>query len=730
MHTTSFARILVAVCGLALSAPILLAPAVAMAQTPVARAADVRETLPIRRIVLYRSGVGAFERRGMIDGNADIQLRFATDQVNDILKSMFVLDKGGSVDSIRYGSKDPLSKRLASFGIDISDNPDIRQLLERLRGSAVRITTPDGLVGGTILGTEMRKESAGKDQPPIDVPYVTLVTPAGIKAVNLRSISSITFDDESLNAELNKALAALAEHRADRTKSVDVTFRGTGAREAIVGYIHEMPVWKTSYRLILPEAPPSKAGGAPSATDATMQGWAIVENTTDEDWTNVALGLVSGRPVSFRMDLYEPLYVFRPEIPVPTVPGVMPRAYEGGQVTLEMQAGQTFEGRTSAGVAGANNRRDAALKRSLGKNPMDAAGKPGDRSVANYALAEPSSAPVTGDDLQSYAARAQAQAVESGEVFQYQLENPVTIERQKSAMIPILSAPVQSRRVSIYNRNDGARNPMRGVELTNSTNLQLIPGPISVYDGAAYAGDAQIGHVGAGDKRLLAYSVDLEVDAQLKEDQASELRKVRIVNGAFEQTVKQRHTTAYTFANKDKQRPRTLILEQPKLMNWGLVEPAKPTEKTEGLYRFELNIDSAKQAEFKVVQEHVDYQTVGLTDLDFKWLVEQSRNGKVSGAVIDAVKEAARRRQLVTDAAQKIQRLAAERAEIDKDQNRIRENMKTVGQQASVYARYLQKFTEQENRVEAIDADVKTTQADQQRLEAELAEYLRTLNVE
>ncbi len=726
MHTTSFARVLVAICGLALSAPILLAPAAATAQTPVARAADVRETLPIRRIVLYRSGVGAFERRGMIDGNADIQLRFATDQVNDILKSMFVLDKGGSVDSIRYGSKDPLSKRLASFGIDISDNPDIRQLLERLRGSAVKITTPDGQVGGTILGTEMRKESAGKDQPPIDVPYVTLVTPSGIKAVNLRSISSITFDDESLNAELNKALAALAEHRADRTKSVDVTFRGNGAREAIVGYIHEMPVWKTSYRLILPEAPPSKAGGAPSATDATMQGWAIVENTTDEDWTNVALGLVSGRPVSFRMDLYEPLYVFRPEIPVPTVPGVMPRAYEGGQVELTRQLGAVYK--------------DDALVASRAKAPAAVPAKPaasragaGGRSESDAAekLAFATGQPgVSAEDLQNYAARAQAQAVESGEVFQYQLENPVTIERQKSAMIPILSAPVQSRRVSIYNRNDGARNPMRGVELTNSTNLQLIPGPISVYDGAAYAGDAQIGHVGAGDKRLLAYSVDLEVDAQLKEDQASELRKVRIVNGAFEQTVKQRHTTAYTFANKDKQRPRTLILEQPKLMNWDLVEPAKPTEKTEGLYRFELNIDSAKQAEFKVVQEHVEYQTVGLTDLDFKWLVEQSRNGKVSGAVIEAVKEAARRRQLVTDAAQKIQRLAAERAEIDKDQNRIRENMKTVGQQASVYARYLQKFTEQENRVEAIDADVKTTQADQQRLEAELAEYLRTLNVE
>lgn len=713
MRRTLTASLLIALAGLVAALP----PAPARAQPGAARAgADSHDTLPVKRIVLYRSGVGAFERRGMIDGNADVQLRFPTDKVNDILKSMFVLDKGGQVESIRYGSKDPLSKRLASFGIDISDNPDSRELLERLRGSAVRITTPDGTVAGTILGTELRKEAQGKDQPVVDVPYVSLVTGAGIRAVNLRTIGALVFDEESLNAELSKALAALAEHRADRTKSVDVAFRGAGAREAVVGYIHEMPVWKTSYRLILPE--PAKKSG--SAADATMQGWAIVENTTDEDWTNVSLGLVSGRPVSFRMDLYEPLYVFRPEVPVPTVPGVMPRTYEQGQVEMERQGQSPF--RDAAVVAEAAPAPTAA-KRLVAKSEGRAAGRAGERDDKPYAG-------VALDELQNYTARAQAQAVESGEVFQYQLENPVTIERQKSAMIPILSAPVQSRRVSIYNRADAAKNPMRGVELVNSTNLQLIPGPIAVYDGAAYAGDAQIGHVGAGDKRLLAYAVDLEVDVQVKEDQAAELRRIRVVNGLLEQTLKRRQTTAYSLANKDKQRDRTLVVEQPRLPGWDLVEPAKASEKTESVYRFELVLEPAKQSEFKVVQEHTDYQSVGILDTDLTWLVEQARNGKVSPAVMDAVKEAVRRRQLVTDAQQKIARLQAERAEIDKDQNRIRENMKTVGQQASVYSRYLQKFTEQENRVEAIDADVKATQAEQQRLEADLAAYLRGLNVE
>src|SRR5207244_11454640 len=118
---------------------------------------------------------------------------------------------------------------------------------------------------------------------------------------------------------------------------VDVNLQGQGARDIVIAYVQEAPVWKTSYRLVLPDAPKDKDGkpapkkGEGSTPDRfTIQGWAIVENTTDDDWKNVTLSLVSGRPVSFRMDLYEPLYVFRPEVPVPTGPGVMPRQYAGG----------------------------------------------------------------------------------------------------------------------------------------------------------------------------------------------------------------------------------------------------------------------------------------------------------------------------------------------------------------------------------------------------------------
>ena len=311
-------------------------PVVSNAQ-PLGAAANAAKPAPldIRKITMYRSGVGSFQRQGQVDGDTSVQLRFKTEQINDILKSMVVLDlSGGQIEGISYGSKEPLSKRLASFGVDISDNPDMAKLLGKLRGAVASVTTNEGAVSGTILGVEMREQAQGQSQKPVQVAFLNLVTGTGIRSFDLTKVNSVELQDKELAGELSKALAALAEHRADRTKTVEIALRGQGARNVVVNYIHEMPVWKASYRLVLPDE--SKAVEKPSIpidkTKGTLalQGWAIVENPTDEDWKDVTLSLVSGRPVSFQMDLYEPLFVFRPEIPVPTVPGVMPRAYAGG----------------------------------------------------------------------------------------------------------------------------------------------------------------------------------------------------------------------------------------------------------------------------------------------------------------------------------------------------------------------------------------------------------------
>ncbi len=716
--------VLTAVAGLALPAsPVTAQPKNAEHARRGGSTQHTPEQLPIQRITLYRSGVGSFERRGMIDGNSTIQLRFKTDQINDILKSMVVLDlsKGqGRIDGISYGSKEPLNRRLGSFAVDISGNPTVAGLLAALRGSEVAVTLAEGPVTGIILGTETKLEPTGKDTPPIAVDYLNLVTGTGIRSIKLALATSIELKDKELNSELGKALAAVSEYRADRTKTVDVNLQGQGARDIVIAYVQESPVWKTSYRLVLPDSPKKGEKAKSNAADRfTIQGWAIVENTTDDDWKDVTLSLVSGRPVSFRMDLYEPLYVYRPEIPVPTVPGVMPRQYAGGVDVLKSAD-------LSMNKPAMERMGRAAARRSTFKDA-------GTRSV-NSGLPPPRQArppaPISAEDMQNYAAAAQANAKEMGEVFQYELDHPVTVERQRSAMLPILNSGIDGRRVSIFNPSDGGEHPMRGLEITNSTSLQLMPGPISVFDGGSYAGDAQIGHVPAGDKRLLAYAVDLDVNFTRDDNSTENIRKVRIVRGLFELTSQHQNTTSYTFTSKDKGRDRTLIVEQPRFSGWELAKPEKPYETTDALYRFEVPLAAAAQAKIEVVQQRVDSRTLALMQLDHRTLLEYSKQGKVSKEVMDAFKEAARLQGVVGDAERKLADLDKQRQEIDTDQTRIRQNMQTIDRASDLYSRYMKKLTDQETKVEQLTDQRDKGKESLKKAQEDLNSYIAGLNVE
>ncbi|RMH14737.1 MAG: DUF4139 domain-containing protein [Planctomycetota bacterium] len=667
-------------------------------------AAERDGALPISNITLYRSGVGYFERRGLIEDNADVQIRFNTDQINDILKSMVLLDlDGGMIEAASYGSKEPLARRLASFAVDISDNPDMGELLNRLRGARVGVRTIEGESAGVVVGVEQRPVPTG--DVVVTRPFVNLLTDAGIQSIDLAGITGMRILDEQLASELSKALAALAEHRADNTKSVDLSFRGEGARRIVVAYVHEMPVWKTSYRLVLPD----DSGGEP-----TLQGWAIVENTTDEDWNDVALSLVAGQPVGFQMDLYQPLFLTRPQVPVPVTAGVSPRAYEGEAVDWSREE-------ALARLAPGAPMEDAARDRGIESRSRRSAGRGVGAALETKTI--------TADDMAMYAARAQASAAEVGEVFQYKLDQPVTIERRRSAMLPILSAAIEGERVSIFNLADGLEHPMRGVDMTNTSGLQLMPGPISVFDGAAYAGDAQIGHISAGEERLLAYAVDLEVLVNTEQRNETNMVSLRIVNGLIEETRRSRQQTRYVFKNNDKDEGRTIIVEHAKQGGWELVAPEKPAKETNTAYRFQVNVNKDSSGVLEVVLERTDRQTIGITSYNLQNLLRYSREGKASEQVVAAVREAIRLQQRVNEVDEQIHRIEQERSEIANDQARVRENMARIDRNTDLYARYIQKLGEQETRLEQIVEELDALRTERQKRQDEFNAYLRNLNV-
>jgi hypothetical protein len=304
-------------------------------------------------------------------------------------------------------------------------------------------------------------------------------------------------------------------------------------------------------------------------------------------------------------------------------------------------------------------------------------------------------------------------------------------------MIPILTASVSGRRVSIFNLADGSDHPMRGVEITNDSDLQLLPGPIAVFDGSggtggktAYAGDAQIGHIGQGDTRLLAYAVDLDVSVIAESATDSNITRLRIVEGSFELTVKMQNRTSYTFKNADEKRNRTIVVEHTKLGGWDLVRPEKPAEVTPSLYRFELELPAAKSGSLSVVQEQVQSQRVGITNYDLATMVQFHRDGKLSDKVMDAFRDFGKRQAEIAQAERGVREIERQVSEINTEQARIRENMGRIDRASQLYTRYMTKLTEQESQLEDLSERRKTAQDALDQLREDLNNFIRALNVE
>jgi len=670
--------------------------------------------MPITGVTLYRSGVGSFERQGPIAAGDTVSLRFAQDGINDLLKSMVILDEQQALRGVSYESNEPLTRQLASFGIDLSGNPSLADLLGRLRGTRITVSSDDGPISGTILGSETREQAVGESKEPIAVPYINVLTDSGIRSVNLTTVGSVQLQDAGLNAELGKALAALAAHTTDRFKSVSISFAGQGSRTVRIAYVGEMPVWKTSYRLVLPSTEKPK-------DPSLLFGWAIVENSTDDDWSDVRLSLVASQPVSFEMNLSQAMHIERPEVPVPMVAGAAPRVY-GDSAAFEAQRELSVAAKRRAGGGGGGEMgRERTPATAVTAGPphamaLDAAGMFGGNE---------------GNEELSWkkAATAQAEGGSVGESFQYTLRNPVSIARQQSAMLPIISSDVQTRRISIFSPSDGIDHPMRGVELSNSSGQQLIPGPIAVFDGNAYAGDAQIAYMGAGDKRLLAYAVDLDVACAVTNDSSTAIVSVRIVDGFIEETQKVRSSVTYAFKNKDATRGRTLLVESPKSAGWDLIEPKKPASETAQVYRFELEIAADKTASLSVVQEITTRQRLAATGYDIPTLLAHASSGKASSAVVEAVRKIAAMQSAIADVQRKLESDAAERQSIASDQERVRQNMGSIEKGTELYRRYLAKFDEQENRLAELEKSSVELKRQLQQLNEELKRYLNGLNI-
>lgn len=675
----------------------------AAAQT--SRATPATTDVPVTKVVLFSSGVGYFEHAGSVRGNSATELRFKTSQINDILKSIVLQDQdGGRVGAISYPSQDPLAKTLRSFQVDITGNPSLAQLLNQLRGARVTIQAQAEKLSGIILGVETRAKGGEKGEA-VAVAVLNLLTGATLRAVELQSISNLTLDDPQLQEELTRALGALVQARDQDKKPVTINFAGAGERHVRIGYVVETPVWKTSYRLLLDDK--GKFG--------RLQGWAIVENQTESDWNGISLALMSGRPISFMMDLYQPLYSTRPT--------VVPELYASLRPPVYDAATAAGAARVSLGAAVS-----APAPPRIG---YDREGRPTPLRLEEAVTTGLAAGKATNLDAAA-SVQSVASAEKLGALFQYTVSD-VTLARQESAMLPIITDSVEVERLSIYNASVLRSNPLNGVLLKNTTGKHLLQGPLTVLEKGSYAGDARIDNVPPGQDRLLSYGIDLEMLVDnTKNRQSGSLLTAKIDKGELIVSRKLVATQEYA-ANNKSTKDKMLVIEHPIRTGWKLVDTQKPLETTPAVYRFKGTAVANKVTVLAVKEEVVQEEEITLASADLSQLMFYSRaeegGAEVPKSVRDAIAKAIQLKQAAIDVERDINVRNQRVAEITAEQNRIRENMKTVTQATQYYDRLLAKLNEQESAIETLQRERDALIAKRDSLRRELDEYLSGLTV-
>lgn len=665
--------------------------------------------LPVSSVTLFSSGVGSFEHSGKVDGEATAELRFRTNQINDVLKSLVLQDlDGGKIGAVGYPSQDPLEKTLKSFQVDVSGNPPLAGLLNQLRGALVQVQVLDATLDGVVLGCEQRTRVLPNNGGQEVVWTLNLVTDGAIRPLPLADLRSVKPADAGLRAELGKALAALSAARDQDKKPVSLRFNGAGARRVRVSYVSEAPVWKSSYRLQLDK------------DKAQIVAWAIVENPTESDWNDVKLTLVSGRPISFIQNLYQPLYAQRPVVEAELQAGLRPVAYGGGMQNELREAG--------AARPGVAMRKEAMAKgRAMPAAPMAMASAAPAEADAGFATGDMLDRPFDAVGSLSVATQA-AQGV--GELFTYDV-GKVTIPRQRSAMIPFIGKDIPVERVSIYNRAVLPRNPLAGARLTNSTGLHLTPGPVTVYDDGTYAGDAQLTALPPGQVRLISFAIDQRLLIDSEQERSQQTRTLgKIVKGVLQLQIVSLQGRTYKAENQGDV-AKQLIVEHPRAGGeWKLHETPAALETTDQLYRFKVDVPAKGKAELAVTERVQWGEAIALLDGD------EDRVGMFLGGaeIKPALKEALLKTRVFVEAWRAAQRSRAEGQQqiraITEDQDRIRRNLGSINQASDYAKRLLTKLNEQETRLDQLRVIDEQLAADITAKRKALSDFVGQLTVE
>ena len=765
-------------------------------------AAESQERLPVKHVVLYKNGVGYFEHSARVRGTQELNIDFTTAQLNDVLNSLTVVDLGGGrIGGVRFNSIAPLSERLKALRLPLSEGTSRNDFLNALRGTRVEVRNGAASGAGRVLSVETRKALNPKGEELTEVTELSLVTDGGeLRSFEIGPATSVRIADRDMSDDVGRYLNLIGSAKAMDLRRMTISATGEGERDVFVSYISEVPVWKSTYRILLPAQPEEKP---------LIQGWAVVDNTIGEDWKGVRLSLVAGAPQSFIQQISQPYYVRRPVVGLPQSMTLTPQTHEmalmeapapppppgqgeGGGVGVGSGRGAGLGpgegggvgggvysvGGTAGGVPGGimggvigglvggttglegivrdqsgaaiTNARLTLTNKANGASTTtraDSEGhyqfenvQPGDSNLTvespgfqrlgmsnlrvtagRMNVVHPTltvgsvtqTVEVSGNELLHIPAAGltleepEAEGKEIGDLFEYDIKQAVTIDKNQSALVPIVQAHIDVEKVTLWNADSVAA--LRALWLTNTSGQTLDAGSFNVLEGETFAGQGLLEAVHPGEKRLVSYAPDPALRVQVEEKYSERpISKIVINKGVMLTTREQRQSKTYKISNSDVT-PREVIIEHPARPRWKLADDLKPEESSASFYRFRVKVNPKESAQLVVEEHKPETATLALTNLTSDQVAVLTEQQRVTPALEQAFRRVLEQKTAIADLDAQLQARQQEIDSIGADQARVRENMKAIkgsAEERALIERYTRELNTQEDRLAALHSQI------------------------
>lgn len=643
-----------------------------------ARAARAGEEPRLRRVVLSAGGVGYFEFAASMDGPGTLALPVPLSQVDDVLKSLVVLDPSGRVGGLELPGPDGAAAALADLPVPEAALQSFAGLVNALRGTEVEVRGPRPLRGRVVKAeTTEEPDRRRTDGPPVQRTRVTLLTGDGFAQFVLEDADSVRLTDPALAAQFDAALAALRGAAPGSARRITVRLDGAGAREVRLGYVAGAPLWKATYRLVLP---------ADDTQPARLQAWAVLENAGVADWNGVELSLLWGNPVTFRQALYRQYFVARPDVPVETLARLLPDADTGAMAAF---AKRGVAAAPAPAMASATPQRMRGAATSTGTEGLEALPAPAPLGMADLAAPE-----------------APAFAAEGGEATLFRVAQPVSLAAGHSASVPILDRSFPALRVGLVQPD--RRHPLATVRLENNGAESLPAGVLTIYDAAdaaTFLGDARLGGLPSGQTRLLSFAEDLRTGVDWASDVSQGVIAVAAANGVLRVTERTRTRHVITLTAPPKE-PRKLLLEVPRpaggdvsLHDEAGATPDAVLTARAWRVRADLAADETRRMVFFVDQP--TGRTIALLN-DAGAVAALLDEDGLPAPARAALAEIQAKRATLADRQNARARLDAERQEVEHDEERLRDNLERVTPGDALRSRLLDSLAADEDRLAAL----------------------------